>query len=627
MPIESVMAGERVFLEDGATAEVAAVIDRGVLPVVTLTLKHGYSLTATTLHRVRVLDEEGDYIWRRIGKIRPTDCVVIQPGHGLHNELPKEVFPSLHKSHFNEREVKTPESVDERLATLLGYLTGDGTLQSGRVGWVVNIQDQGTADLIEQWAKELFGLPIYHRGSYRGVAEYAIYSTLLLRWLKEIGISKNQIPDFVWRSSPRIVTSYLRGIFESDGSVSDDETGKVSFGSSRERLAREVHQLLLALGIPATLRHQRNTGPNRQFSCWIVSVLASGIKQFYEQVGFISSRKQGKLTSLVSRWTGRTVAGNMPNLKRKISGLEISGDPRRLLANTWCLGRTVSHALALNIEKNYPEIAQKIGLKHITEYRQLFIPVVSIEPAGNQHVYDLTVPGPTTYISNGFVSHNSQIEMRILADFARDEVLLEAFDSGADLHRMTASQMFGVPLDQVTPRQRESAKGLNYGLVYGMGAEGLASRIESSVKEAEILIERYFAAYSGVERWLNEAAERAVRERRARTASGRLWIFRFDPHDRSQLGALKRVGKNAPIQGSASDIFKRAMTLLDRALLSHDAQIVNSIHDEIVVECEESIAEEVKQIVIRKMIEGAKEFLPRVPVEVEAVISDAWLKK
>jgi DNA polymerase-1 len=217
--------------------------------------------------------------------------------------------------------------------------------------------------------------------------------------------------------------------------------------------------------------------------------------------------------------------------------------------------------------------------------------------------------------------------MRILADFARDEALLKAFDSGADLHRMTASQMFGVPLDQVTPRQRESAKGLNYGLVYGMGAEGLAARIESSVKEAEILIERYFAAYSGVERWLNEAAERAVRERRARTASGRLWVFRLDPNDRSQLGALKRVGKNAPIQGSASDIFKRAMTLLDRALLSRDAQIVNSIHDEIVVECEESIAEEVKQVVIRKMIEGAKEFLPRVPVEVEAVISDAWLKK
>ncbi|HEY7183834.1 MAG TPA: DNA polymerase [Blastocatellia bacterium] len=245
-------------------------------------------------------------------------------------------------------------------------------------------------------------------------------------------------------------------------------------------------------------------------------------------------------------------------------------------------------------------------IPHTTEYRSCFR-----APSGRKLV----------------VADFSQVEMRILADFARDEALLKAFDSGADLHRMTASEMFGVPLDQVTPRQRESAKGLNYGLVYGMGADGLASRIESSVKEAEILIERYFRAYSGVERWLKEAAETAVRERRSRTASGRLWIFHLDPHDRAQLGALKRVGKNAPIQGSASDIFKRAMTLLDQALLSRDAQIVNSIHDEIVVECDESIAEEVKQIVVRKMIEGAKEFLPRVPVEVEAVISDAWLKK
>ncbi|MBO0857089.1 MAG: hypothetical protein J2P21_01265 [Chloracidobacterium sp.] len=245
-------------------------------------------------------------------------------------------------------------------------------------------------------------------------------------------------------------------------------------------------------------------------------------------------------------------------------------------------------------------------IPHTTEYRSCFR-----APTGRKLV----------------VADFSQIEMRILADFSRDEALLKAFDSGADLHRLTASQMFGVPIDQVTRRQRESAKGLNYGLVYGMGAEGLASRIESSVKEAEILIERYFAAYSGVERWLNEAAEKAVRERRARAASGRLWVFHLDPNDRSQFGALKRVGKNAPIQGSESDIFKRAMTLLDRALLERDAQMVNSIHDEIVVECDESIAEEIKHIVIQKMIEGAKEFLTRVPVEVEAVISDAWLKK
>ncbi|MGE0100727.1 MAG: DNA polymerase [Blastocatellales bacterium] len=225
------------------------------------------------------------------------------------------------------------------------------------------------------------------------------------------------------------------------------------------------------------------------------------------------------------------------------------------------------------------------------------------------------------------VADYSQIEMRILADFARDESLLAAFDSGQDLHRTTASQMFGIPLSHVTPRHREQAKGLNYGLVYGMGAEGLASRIESTVPEAESLIERYFNAYAGVAHWLHDAAEQAVEEGRSRTASGRLWIFRLDPHDRQQLAALKRVGKNAPIQGTASDIFKRAMTLLDGSLLGLDARIVNSIHDELVIECEESIAEEVRQIVVDRMVSGAKEFLVRVPVIVEAVVSDAWLKK
>lgn len=225
------------------------------------------------------------------------------------------------------------------------------------------------------------------------------------------------------------------------------------------------------------------------------------------------------------------------------------------------------------------------------------------------------------------ISDFSQIEMRILADFSKDQALLNAFDSGADLHRMTAAQMYGLALDTVTPRQRESAKALNYGLVYGMGAEGLAVRIKSSVPEAEALMKKYFQAYAGVARWLREAGERAVREGRARTASGRLWIFQLDPNDRSQAAALRRIGKNAPIQGSSSDIFKRAMTLLDEALLGHDAQVVNSIHDELVVECDAAIAEEIKPIVARSMIAGAQEFLPRVPVNVDAVIADAWLKK
>ncbi len=224
------------------------------------------------------------------------------------------------------------------------------------------------------------------------------------------------------------------------------------------------------------------------------------------------------------------------------------------------------------------------------------------------------------------VADFSQIEMRILADFSRDEALIAAFKSGADLHRATASQMLSVPLADVTPQQRAKAKGLNYGIVYGMGAEGLANRIESTVGEAEILIQRYFRAYPGVDRWLRDAAERALSEGRSRTASGRLWIFQLDPFDRQQAGQLRRVGKNAPIQGTGSDIFKRAMTLVDAALFDQDAQIVNSIHDEIVVECSHEIAELTAGLVSEAMAKAGREFLPRVPVVVDTAISEAWMK-
>lgn len=220
----------------------------------------------------------------------------------------------------------------------------------------------------------------------------------------------------------------------------------------------------------------------------------------------------------------------------------------------------------------------------------------------------------------------SQIEMRILAEFSNDAALIAAFLAGEDLHRTTASQMFAEPLEQITKRQREQAKGLNYGLMYGMGADGLANRLSCTVLEAEGLIHRYFAAYPGVARWLEEAANTAVTERRSRSASGRLWNFHLDPHDRGQLGALKRIGKNAPIQGTASDIFKRAIKLLDDSLQNFDAQIVHCIHDEIIVECAEAIAPEIAPLVSQAMVKAGKEFLPRVPVEADAKIEQAWIK-
>jgi DNA polymerase I-like protein with 3'-5' exonuclease and polymerase domains len=224
------------------------------------------------------------------------------------------------------------------------------------------------------------------------------------------------------------------------------------------------------------------------------------------------------------------------------------------------------------------------------------------------------------------VADYSQIELRILTDFARDPVLMQAFTSGEDLHRTTASQMLCIPLAEVTAEEREMAKRLNYGIIYGMGADGLAGMLDISVEEAGKMLDRYFKTYAGIERWLRFTAEMAVRESRSRTAAGRLWIHRFDTGDHTQLAALRRVAKNAPIQGTSSDILKLAIKLVDAALAGHRAQIINSIHDELVIECDAAIAAEIAPLVSENMILAAKEFLRAVPVVVEAKVTDVWVK-
>ena len=151
------------------------------------------------------------------------------------------------------------------------------------------------------------------------------------------------------------------------------------------------------------------------------------------------------------------------------------------------------------------------------------------------------------------ISDFSQIELRILADFTGDQGFIDAFQSGADLHRATAAQIFNVPLEAVTAEQRSFAKRLNFGVVYGIGAQRFSMMTGLSLTEAENILRRYFATYRALDTWLREAARQAIRERTApRTVAGRLARFRFDPEDRQAASLAQRNGKNSPIQGCLS---------------------------------------------------------------------------
>jgi len=250
-----------------------------------------------------------------------------------------------------------------------------------------------------------------------------------------------------------------------------------------------------------------------------------------------------------------------------------------------------------------PNIQQ---VPHAVEYRRCF----TGHPQGRQLI----------------IADYSQIELRILAQFSGDEAFIDAFNSGADLHRVTAAQVFGVAQDQVTKEQRDFAKRLNFGVVYGIGAQRFSMLTGVGVPEAENVLRRYFSTYRKLDTYLRESANRAVSEKQARTASGRLVKFNFDAADRQQVSMTQRNGKNAPIQGTSADILKRALRLLSDELRSTSARIVNIIHDEIVVEVDEGEAQDVAAKVEQAMCAAGEEYVHNVPVKVEYQIASEWTK-
>src|SRR5258708_22307399 len=203
---------------------------------------------------------------------------------------------------------------------------------------------------------------------------------------------------------------------------------------------------------------------------------------------------------------------------------------------------------------------------------------------------------------------------------------MEAFNCGADLDRVNAAQVFSVSLDQVTKDQRDFAKRLNFGVVYGIGAQRFSTMTGLGVSEAENVLRRYFATYRGLDNYLRESANRAVNEKQARTGSGRLVKFNYDPSDRQQVSMTQRNGKNAPIQGTSADILKRALRLVNDELRNTSASIVNIIHDEIVVEVDDAEAAAVAHTVERAMCAAGEEYLQTVPVKVETQIAGVGAK-
>lgn len=218
----------------------------------------------------------------------------------------------------------------------------------------------------------------------------------------------------------------------------------------------------------------------------------------------------------------------------------------------------------------------------------------------------------------------SQIEMRIMAHVSGDEGLIEAFNTGEDLHSFVGARAFGVPIEEVTPELRRRVKAMSYGLAYGLSAFGLAAQLKISTEEAKSQMEAYFARFGGVRDYLHEVVEQARKDGYTSTLYGRRrYLPDLTSDNRQRREVAERAALNAPIQGTAADIIKVAMINVQRSLREAGlkSRMLLQVHDELVLEVVDSEREQVEQLVRDKMSSAIE---LSVPLDVSVGTGRSW---
>ena len=217
----------------------------------------------------------------------------------------------------------------------------------------------------------------------------------------------------------------------------------------------------------------------------------------------------------------------------------------------------------------------------------------------------------------------SQIELRLMAHFSADPNMLDIYNRGGDIHAMTASLVFGVPLDKVTPEMRRKAKAVNFGIIYGISEYGLSESVHCSVKEAKKFIEAYFASFPRVKDFVDKTVENAKKTGEVRTLFGRRRkISELSSSNFMTRSFGERAAMNTPLQGSAADIIKIAMISVYEKLKGTKVKLILQIHDELIVECPDEEVENVKKILADCMENAVK---LTVPLTVDVESGKSWI--
>ncbi len=412
--LKDVKSGERISTEEGYYL-VSHVHRNGIKDIFKVVTERGYTIRGTDEHRLYVVDESGNYIWKQIKELKSGDWVVLKPGrwNGRQIRLPdfKYSYSAPNDGCFKPKGIKFPSVVSTELAELWGLYIGDGSNHRDGIRFSVGEESKELVDYILKLSLQLFDKkptisPYFNRNCY----EVAILSIEIKKWFEFLGITKNnarqaKIPEILLESDEENICGFLRGIFSTDGCIR--EKGYITITTASKILAEELQVVMLYLGIP-TQKTYASLTDNYQISI----CTKAGFLKFKEKIGFLVKRKQERLDAVdLNKIFIRAEA--IPNQKERLKiwyeNLECI-DRRKVRRSLEGIIHRPSESRQLTPQKVAVMMEEELSpdfFSKLLEDDLFYAKVSEIKHIGKKEVFDLTVPYKHSYVANGFVSHNS----------------------------------------------------------------------------------------------------------------------------------------------------------------------------------------------------------------------------
>lgn len=405
---------------DSGIKETEQFYNNGISFVKTIVTENGYRFTATLNHKIRIIDENGDYVWKKLEDVKEDDWVALQCNtyNGNNDDLPEINI----KQHFNAKEIRVPKRLTEDLSELLGYYIGDGCLSTnGRFILSIPLQDIDLKQHFDGQVKSIFEIESRVEKKDDDESICNIYQSRdLVKWFKLCKLNKESslkaiIPKTILSSSKNNVYAFLRGLFEADGTISKE--GYVSISSTSLQLIEQLQVLLLGLNIQTRLDVKKDRkGAFSKNPLYVLTInTTTGLREYKRNIGFISKRKKQLLSSLVRE---KAFSQNeiLPNQYKKFrehyETIAIPSGRNGFYRQVYHYLGGISDArnlTKLRIEKlmNKYEFLKNSFLAEFLTNNQYYDQVREIH-YGYDLTLDLVVPETHTYIANGFVSHNTR---------------------------------------------------------------------------------------------------------------------------------------------------------------------------------------------------------------------------